>query len=1483
MRKKWLLRRSIALSLAMTMTMAIPFAAANAEAATWGWDSETGRIAVDYENYLSQHDLVYTALPTNGETEGMPVANGRTGAQVWQDDGIRMQIHSVDNAPHSAFSAAQVQLSTVPNLDDKDGFEQRLHLYDGHISVAQNDGFSAEIFGLPDTETLAIHVKDTREDVRVVTFDIEMWNNTDTVINDSGTVDAAAWKKIEYFEEDGIAGFTKGISKVESFGYAFAATVEGAEFEILRLDDLTARLYITLPESGEYTVWMNSSSRVYLEQENIVGGYESATYSSTAKDVFANAVSSLKDAVSKGTAAGKKQFKDWWNAYWERSFVSYANTNATESVYLENYYYLAQYQLGGAAYALYPQHFMRGVYTAVKDADLKWNNGYWHFNQRAVYHGMLASNHLEGYLPYLDFYNGIQDAMTTFSLMKYTESADAEHGFIADGITNAMKTAETIRWDGFSGPEDSSYSIYNNDYTGRIFSTGPEVAENMYYAYKYTMDEGLLEQYYEYMRRTVCFITEWARWDEESGLYHLDYSNSLENWWYVNNSAVDNAAVRSLIPKYLEAAEILGLETQDAELIAKAKDVLEKLEPATMTKTDDGLDRYAAYDINDYTVTKTNYQCPELEIIYPHNLVGLDHEDLQIAINTYNERSKNGKTDYSWCVDGIHEARLGLGDAAEEQMGDMIRQKQSRASGFTNDGNGKLEPMGLHISTMNEMLLQSYDDVIRVFPAVPSDKAFKGAFTLLASGGFLVSSEYADQAVQYIGLLSQKGGKATLKCPWEAESVLVNGVKTAVADGRIAIETVAGENYLIQPLADEGVSYQTVAYTATANNGTKQAFEQKLGYDGEGVRGGTVAVFYDFNDESGDGSFADAISGNSATINGSGLTRVQRSEGDYAASFDGNGYLTVETSKTFDPMRNFVFSFDMKSTCQNNNMVIFDKYGSSQGFYVDIYQKKLRVLVGSKVILNIAATALLDGAWHTVKVEMDTDNSTATVQFDGKQSGSAAFASEVLYTTQVGYIGIGRTLKNGYVGLLDNVKLTQIGAEEAVVVSPTDDVYTVSYNESLTAIWPGVLQNDATDASGLSVALVEDVESGTLKFFGDGAFIYTPNTDFVGEDHFTYQVYNKNNEVVGSASVTLQVALAAEVQDDYFKLFYGESIEGSVAANDKAGNGSALAAGTYKVVFVPTKAQATCPIALNEDGSFTYIADSLPTAAGFYYDPIITFQYQIEMTTDGVETVSNPATAVIHVTRDTEASVYYSFDHAITDGMIADESGKGNDAIAGGTVAITENGTLRFDGSSYLQIAHSDTFDLRDEFEISMKIKADASRNQVIFDKSNVPGTHVTRGLYMDIYNGNIRLFEYNSLMTVACPFTTDHFTELRLVYSTSEGVVSLYLNENLAGSTAISAPVAYVNSHMVVGQRLMDSGLRLIGEIDDFRIQAIQTQADDAYDLNADGEVNTADVVALLQHLNNNTAINTDAADINGDGKISLADALNLMKKINQ
>jgi hypothetical protein len=157
-----------------------------------------------------------------------------------------------------------------------------------------------------------------------------------------------------------------------------------------------------------------------------------------------------------------------------------------------------------------------------------------------------------------------------------------------------------------------------------------------------------------------------------------------------------------------------------------------------------------------------------------------------------------------WAGNGAAAARLGLGEEAYRFFVKSITNNQRHASGLTGDGNGVMEAIGFHVTGMNEALMQSYDGLIRVFPAVPSQQDFHGRLTLLASGGFMVSSEYEAREVKYVGLKSLYGNDVAIQNPWPTSAVNLRSypggqlVPATVSDGRISFPTSANGIYVVE-------------------------------------------------------------------------------------------------------------------------------------------------------------------------------------------------------------------------------------------------------------------------------------------------------------------------------------------------------------------------------------------------------------------------------------------------------------------------------------------------------------------------------------------------------------------------------------------------------------------------------------------------------------------------------------------------------------
>jgi hypothetical protein len=110
-----------------------------------------------------------------------------------------------------------------------------------------------------------------------------------------------------------------------------------------------------------------------------------------------------------------------------------------------------------------------------------------------------------------------------------------------------------------------------------------------------------------------------------------------------------------------------------------------------------------------------------------------------------------------------------------------------------------MESMSVLATAMNESLLQSYDGVLRVFPAFPADR--NGRFTLHAAGGFIVSSEIRSGMVQWICIQSLLGNPCKLDLPW-ANAVAFSGAKKSgkkISRSNPEIMTKAGEVLMILP------------------------------------------------------------------------------------------------------------------------------------------------------------------------------------------------------------------------------------------------------------------------------------------------------------------------------------------------------------------------------------------------------------------------------------------------------------------------------------------------------------------------------------------------------------------------------------------------------------------------------------------------------------------------------------------------------------
>jgi len=207
---------------------------------------------------------------------------------------------------------------------------------------------------------------------------------------------------------------------------------------------------------------------------------------------------------------------------------------------------------------------------------------------------------------------------------------------------------------------------------------------------------------------------------------------------------------------------------------------------------------------------------------------------------------------------------------------------------------------------------------------------------------------------------------------------------------------------------------------------------------------------------------------------------------------------------------------------------------------------------------------------------------------------------------------------------LDQASFDNVFVKElANIPVANNDVFSVVSGKTLTVSVPGVLGNDT--GSSLSAVLATGTTQGTLNLNTNGAFTYTPNNQFIGNDSFTYRASDGQTNS-GIATVTITVTTntpPAATNDNYATTANGTltiSAPG-VLANDADLNGDSLAA-------VLASSPIHGALTLNSNGGFVYSPD-----AGFTGSDSFTYR-----ATDG-KASSGAATVTILIS---EAGVLFS-------------------------------------------------------------------------------------------------------------------------------------------------------------------------------------------------------------------------------------------------
>ena len=142
-----------------------------------------------------------------------------------------------------------------------------------------------------------------------------------------------------------------------------------------------------------------------------------------------------------------------------------------------------------------------------------------------------------------------------------------------------------------------------------------------------------------------------------------------------------------------------------------------------------------------------------------------------------------------------------------------------------------LELGGVLMTTIQEMLLQSHDGIIRVFPAMPAEWTDAG-FRLRAVGGFLITAELRRSEVQPFLIESTAGGECRTEAPWTEATVksLASGKVVGTARNKVLrFGTERGERYLVFHTGASDTLPRLPDTPSARNGGVKEWHGRRIG------------------------------------------------------------------------------------------------------------------------------------------------------------------------------------------------------------------------------------------------------------------------------------------------------------------------------------------------------------------------------------------------------------------------------------------------------------------------------------------------------------------------------------------------------------------------------------------------------------------------------------------------------------------------------
>ncbi len=473
-----------------------------------------------------------------------------------------------------------------------------------------------------------------------------------------------------------------------------------------------------MPEDSRYETDGTGVGQYATAWQTVASGagrrttYVALGFSYPGQTARAEAIAAVKRAAAASPATFTESHRQWWHEFYPRSFLSVPDP------VLESYYWIQLYRLGSVSRADGPIVDLLGPWYQ----KTIWPATWWNLNIQLTYWPAYTANHVDLSAPLAD------------TLWANRTNLAANAGAPAgDAYYIARVTALDCR----SGP-------------GQELGNLPWVMHNLWLQYRTTMDDALLrEKIFPLMRGTFNHLERLLKQGADSKL-HLPESGSPEYVDSVADCNYSTACLRWLAGAIVAADARLALHDPVAK---RCREVLARLAPYAV----DGTGFMVGKDL---PFAKSHRHWSHLFMIYPFHEWSFDHPKqaslVEKSLNHWLSQPQ-AFAGYSFMAAASMHALAGRGDVAADSLHKFLKFRGCLPNGLYREAGPCMETPFFTARALQELLLTSHGDLIRVFPAVPSAWSNACFADFRAEGAFLVSAERRDGGTRAVRVTSLAG------------------------------------------------------------------------------------------------------------------------------------------------------------------------------------------------------------------------------------------------------------------------------------------------------------------------------------------------------------------------------------------------------------------------------------------------------------------------------------------------------------------------------------------------------------------------------------------------------------------------------------------------------------------------------------------------------------------------------------------------------